>query len=68
MPPLLTGRASVKIARALRRSGWHVVVPPQSFLVSKQTQLVAGELERARAWGAGLRTASSWPASGSARA
>jgi len=57
MLSMVTGRASVRIARALRRRGWRVVTSPESFLVTKQTQLVAGELERARAWGAGLSVA-----------
>jgi hypothetical protein len=30
------------------------VVPPESFLVSRHNRLVAGELDRARAWGAYL--------------
>jgi hypothetical protein len=55
MSPLLTGRAAPKIARSLQRSGCHLIAEPESFLVTtKQPALVAGELERARAWGATL--------------
>jgi hypothetical protein len=56
-PGFVTGRASRPIARRLRAKGFHVVVPPESFLVDKTTQLVAGELERATAWGRSLATA-----------
>jgi hypothetical protein len=52
--PWLAGRAAPKIARGLRRRGFHVIDRPRSFLVSKQNQLLPGELERARAWGASL--------------
>ncbi len=45
-----TGRASRSIVRALRRHGAELLAPPESFLVAKN-KLVAGELERARAWG-----------------
>jgi hypothetical protein len=52
MSPLVTGRAAPKIARSLQRSGCQTLVEPESFLVTtKHTALVAGERERARAWG-----------------
>jgi hypothetical protein len=55
LPRLLTGRASVKLVHALRRRGYDVIASPASFLVGrKSTALVAGELERAREWGATL--------------
>ena len=54
MPSVLTGRASRRIARALRDHGRRLVARPESFLVTKATRLVPGELERARAWGAEL--------------
>jgi Flavodoxin domain len=57
-PALLTGRASGGIANGLRRHGFDLVVEPESFLVDKQTQLVAGEADRATIWGAGLAAAS----------
>jgi flavodoxin-like protein len=51
---LLTGRASRTIARLLRRRGAQVVAHSQSFLLDKQSQLLDGELDRARAWGESL--------------
>ena len=56
-PRILTGAASKGIARMLRRLGYKVVTRPESFLVDgTKGPLVAGELERARAWGETLRT------------
>lgn len=49
--PVLTGRASKGIAKRLRRAGATVVVPPESFLVTKANELVADETDHARAWG-----------------
>jgi len=49
--PLLTGRASRGIARRLHKHGFRTIVEPESFLVDKQTHLLPGEAERARAWG-----------------
>ncbi len=49
---VLTGRASRGTARLLSSRGCRVLVPPESFLVSKQGTLLKGETERARAWGA----------------
>ncbi|MCW2540037.1 MAG: flavodoxin [Frankiales bacterium] len=55
LSPLVTGRAAPKIARVLQRNGCHLIAEPESFLVtSKQPALVAGERERARAWGESL--------------
>ena len=51
-PPALTGRASKAIARKLRHLGCTLVVPPQSFLVTKETKLEPDELDHARTWGA----------------
>lgn len=51
---MLTGRASNGIARRLRQRGYHLVVPAQSFLVSKQNTLLDGEADRAQTWGAAL--------------
>jgi hypothetical protein len=52
MSPLVTGRAAPKIARSLQRSGCQLVAEAESFLVTtKQPTLVAGERDRARAWG-----------------
>lgn len=50
-PALLTGRASRAIARGLRKRGFRLVADPESFLVDAQTELVAGEAARAKAWG-----------------
>jgi hypothetical protein len=54
MPASLSGRAAKGIARELRRRGARVVTAPESFLVTKETRLVAGETDRARSWGAQL--------------
>ena len=54
-PPMVTGRASRKIARLLKRCGCNLVARPESFLVSaKPTMLVPGEEVRARGWGSQL--------------
>lgn len=51
MSAVITGRAAPKIAHSLKRSGCQLIAEPESFLVTKETTLVAGERERARAWG-----------------
>jgi hypothetical protein len=53
-PPVLTGRASRGLARKLRRLGCSLIADPESFLVTKQTQLKPGEEDRAREWGSSL--------------
>jgi hypothetical protein len=50
--PALTGRASRGIARLLARRGCHLLLPPESFLVSGQNVLLDGEAQRACSWGA----------------
>jgi hypothetical protein len=50
--PVLTGRASRGISRLLRSRGCRVLVPPESFLVSKENTLLNGEPARACSWGA----------------
>lgn len=50
-PRLLTGQASRRISRLLRRHGGRQVAAPQSFIVSKTNALLPGELERAQEWG-----------------
>ncbi len=62
----LTGSAALYIARRLRRAGAHLVAPPESFFVVRDTppegekprhdheQLAASEVERAGAWGRAL--------------
>ncbi|HSF26522.1 MAG TPA: flavodoxin [Actinomycetes bacterium] len=54
MPKVLTGAASKGLSRRLRERGARLVADPESFLVTKNDTLVEGELDRARAWGAGL--------------
>jgi hypothetical protein len=51
MPAWLSGRAAKGIDRELRRRGARIVTAPESFFVTKQTRLVAGETDRARHWG-----------------
>jgi hypothetical protein len=53
-PAVITGRASRAIHRSLARRRFDLVAPAQSFLVDKRSHLVAGEIERAEAWGARL--------------
>ena len=55
--PALTGRASRGIARRLVRHGYFLVVPAESFLVSRRDQVIDGEPARARRWGAALGAA-----------
>ena len=53
-PRLLSGAAADGIAKRLQALGARLVVPPESFIVSTKPELLPGELERARAWGAAL--------------
>ena len=55
-PAALTGRASKGIGKELSEHGLELVMSPQSFFVTKKNHLLAGESERARAWGAQLAT------------
>jgi len=50
-PPIFTGRAAPKIARQLQRRGFAPVADPESFLVTKETELCPGETARAQDWG-----------------
>jgi hypothetical protein len=50
-PGTFTGRASKGIARLLRRHGFTMAAKPESFLVTKDNQLRAGEKDRAWKWG-----------------
>jgi hypothetical protein len=47
----ITGRASKAIGGRLRRRGFRLVTDPESFLVERPAQLVAGETDRAERWG-----------------
>lgn len=49
---LFTGAASAPIERKLAERGMQAIVPAESFAVSMHNQLAAGELDRAREWGA----------------
>ena len=51
-PALLTGRASAGIANVMRRRGFRLIAEAESFLIDSHSRLVAGELDRARDWGA----------------
>ena len=53
-PRLLSGAAADGIAQRLRSMGARLVLPPESFIVSIKPELLPGELERARTWGASL--------------
>lgn len=53
-PALLSGRASQGIANGLRGHGLELIAPPESFLVTKDSALVAGEQQRALEWGTAL--------------
>ena len=55
--PALTGRASRGISRLLRRHGYHLITPPESFVVTKLNTLADGESSRARRWGEALAAA-----------
>lgn len=61
--PRLPGSAARAIRRRLRRCGATVADAPQSFFVQgSEGPLIDGELDRARAWGAGLAAAATVPA------
>ncbi len=50
--PLLLGSAAGKAAKALRKAGYRLIAPPESFWVRDTSgPLREGELERARRWG-----------------
>jgi hypothetical protein len=53
-PALITGRASTGISRQLRHHGFREIAEPMSFLVTRDTQLAAGQLASAREWGSRL--------------
>jgi len=53
-PAIFTGSAAAGISRKLRHSGVTAITKPESFLVTKKTELCAGETARARDWGTQL--------------
>nr|WP_236707322.1 flavodoxin [Frankia sp. CcI6] len=61
-PSILTGRASKRIHRLLRRHGARQVCPPESFFVTKDNALAPGEIDRARRWGEHLSHVATEPA------
>jgi hypothetical protein len=53
--PRLPGSATRAAGKRLRRLGFRIIVPPESFYVTgTQGPLLDGELERARRWGGQL--------------
>ncbi|TFD61587.1 flavodoxin family protein [Cryobacterium suzukii] len=54
-PILLTGHAAKSIDKHLLEAGADRVAAGESFLVTKNTALMPGEVRRAEAWGAMLR-------------
>ena len=55
---VLTGRASRRIARLLKRHGYRLIAAPQGFLVCSHGTLLDGEASWARRWGMTLGAAS----------
>jgi flavodoxin len=53
-PRWLSGSAADGIRQRLERAGAARPVPTESFAVTMKPELVSGELDRARAWGAAL--------------
>ncbi len=51
---LLTGSAAKGIAKRLEQHGARPVTAPESFFVTKDNTLEAGEVERAQVWAAGV--------------
>jgi Flavodoxin len=54
---VLVGSAAKGIAKRLEAGRFRLVAPPESFFVTKDNVLVAGQLERATAWGTTLANA-----------
>ncbi len=58
----LMGSAAAEAAKRLRKTGGHLIAPPESFFISRngpleRQTLEAGEVERAEAWGRAVATA-----------
>ena len=51
-PALLTGSAAKHIVSRLEDRGFQIAAEPESFFVTKDNELVAGEEDRAQAWAA----------------
>ena len=54
-PGWLVGHPARRICRELKHRGGRLLDRPESFFVDKHEQLHAGEIDRARRWGAQLR-------------
>jgi hypothetical protein len=65
IPRILSGAASVRIGKELRKKGSVPVVPPESFLVDGYAGLKSGEVERGQAWGGEVARAAFLAASSS---
>jgi flavodoxin len=52
MARILTGSAASSASKALKRTGAHLVAPPESFFVSRDDPpvLAPGEIDRAKSW------------------
>lgn len=50
-PQMFTGRAAHRIERMLHHHGAFPIADAESFVVTKDNELCAGELDRAREWG-----------------
>jgi hypothetical protein len=53
-PRALTGSAAKGIWRRLERRGYHLLTTPESFFVTGQHELEAGQTDRAKAWAAAV--------------
>lgn len=62
MTELFTGSAASTIDKRLRRLGSHRLLAKRSFLVDKESILLPGQLDEARAWGRELAAALRAPA------
>jgi Flavodoxin len=51
MPIILSGNAAAQMDRALHRRGSRRLAAPENFLVTKDTELSDGEIDRATDWG-----------------
>jgi hypothetical protein len=56
-PRWLAGSAAQDLAHRLRHADARVIVPPESFFVTKEPLLELGEIERAQQWAVTLSTA-----------
>jgi flavodoxin len=64
-PAFLAGSAAHGIARILQQKGGHLVLPPESFLVTgmkEEVHLVEGEIDRAGTWAVKVHRAFESPA------